>query len=136
MAKKSGLLGYLYLAGMVLVVIGCFLPLSSHFGGNLKGATAVSHIGDGGIMSISAILALVGAAAGIALCFVPVKNAKLLKLVSVIVSVAGGIYVVANTNSTAFKIAAKVTSAHIGLGMAVIIIGWVLALVGWVLHKD
>ncbi|MCR5725492.1 MAG: hypothetical protein K6G80_10445 [Treponema sp.] len=136
MAKKTSILGYLYLIGMALVVAGCFLPLSSHFGGNLKGVTAVSRIGEGGTLSIGAILALAGAAAGLVLCFIPVKNAKLLKLCAVLVSVAGGLYVVANTNGKALKFAASLTASHFGIGFYVIVIGWVLALAGWVLHKN
>lgn len=138
MAKKSGsLLGYLYLIGMALVVVGCFLPLSSHFGGNFKGATAVSRISDGGIIALGAVLALAGAVAGLVLCFVPVKNARLLKLVAVVVSLAGGVYVALNGPSVkVLKFAAKSGLANFGLGFYVIALGWVLALVGWVMHKN
>ena len=66
MAKKSNL--NLYLIGLVLVVIGCFLPLtaSKFFGG---GSSAFKAITNGsGDLKIGSILALGGAIAGIVFC--------------------------------------------------------------------
>ena len=64
MGKKSiNILSYLYICGMLLVVIGCFLPLSTGFGGHANGNSAFDYIGRNGkgVMKIGAILAFAGA---------------------------------------------------------------------------
>ena len=141
MGKKNSVLSYLYLIGMALVVIGCFLPLSTHFGGNANGNSAFSYItSDGkGIVKIGSILALLGAVAGVVFCFLKVKKVGLIKLVSLIVSIAGGVYVFFNTSDFAksmMKGVGKITKSAPGIGLILIIAGWVVALVGWILNRD
>ena len=140
MAKKSNL--PLYLIGMALVVIGCFLPLtaSKFFGG---GSSAFHAITDGsGDLKVGAILALGGAIAGIVFCFVSLKAKFPVKLISLIVSVAGGIYILLNYLNLApwarkaVSLLNKGTGTHIGIGLIVIIIGWVIACVGWLQTRD
>ncbi|MBR1722328.1 MAG: hypothetical protein IJ727_07605, partial [Treponema sp.] len=85
MARKGSSLN-LYLVGLALVVIGCFLPLtaSKFFGG---GSSAFKAITNGsGDLKIGALLALCGALAGIAFCFVSLKVKLPVKLLSLIVS--------------------------------------------------
>ena len=141
MAKKGSVVS-LYLIGLVLVVIGCFLPLtaSKFFGG---GSSAFNAITDGsGDLKVGAILALCGAIAGIVFCFVSLGVKLPLKLISLIVSIAGGIYVLLNYYNLApwakgiAKAFGKATGTHIGIGLIVIIIGWVVALVGWLQSRD
>lgn len=136
MSKKSGSLS-LYLIGMALVVIGCFLPLtaSKFFGG---GSSAFNAIVDGsGDLKIGSILALGGAIAGIVFCFVSVAGKLPVKLISLIVSIAGGVYVLLSYLNLApwaksfAKIAHKAVGTHIGIGLIVICVGWVIALVGY-----
>lgn len=136
MAKKSGLLGYLFVCGLALVVIGCFLPLSTTklFGMNGSSAFGIITSDGSGILKVGSILAFVGAVCGIVLSFVSVKNGGLLKLVSLIVSIAGGLYVFFNTSSAGRSIA-KAT-LNFGPGFYVILAGWIIALVGWVLYRD
>ncbi len=141
MGKKSGTLS-LYLIGLALVVIGCFLPLtaSKFFGG---GTSAFNAIVDGsGDLKIGSILALGGAIAGIVFCFVSLGTKLPVKLISLIVSIVGGIYVLLNYLNLApwakglVKMAHKAAGNHIGIGLIVIIIGWVIALLGWLKNKD
>lgn len=141
MGKKSGTLS-LYLIGLALVVIGCFLPLtaSKFFGG---GTSAFNAIVDGsGDLKIGSILALGGAIAGIVFCFVSLGTKLPVKLISLIVSIVGGIYVLLNYLNLApwakglVKMAHKAVGNHIGIGLIVIIIGWVIALLGWLKNKD
>ena len=140
MAKKNaGLVGYLYVVGLALVVIGCFLPLTTHFGGNANGATAVNRISKGGLLSVGAVLALAGAVAGLVCSFVRVKNGRLLKLVALALSIAGGLYVACNINGNQLKLlklASKITSSSFGIGFYIILVGWILALVGWLLKRN
>ena len=137
MAKKSNsVLGYLFVCGLALVVIGCFFPLSTTKLFGLNGSTAFSIItGDSnGILKVGSLLTFCGAVAGIVLSFVTVKNAGLLKLISLIVSIAGGLYVFFNMSGAGKQIA-KAT-LNFGPGFYVILVGWVIALVGWVLNRD
>ena len=141
MAKKSSsgaLLGYVYVVGLALVVIGCFLPLTSHFGGRANGATAVSRISKGGLVSVGAVLALIGAAAGIAVSFLRIKHVWLCKLGALLVSVFGGLYVLLNISGSQKQLisaAAKLTGSTFGIGFYVIIIGWLIAAAGAVLGR-
>ncbi|MCR4823387.1 MAG: hypothetical protein K5873_11020 [Treponema sp.] len=141
MAKKSVKIS-LYLIGLALVVIGCFLPLtaSKFFGG---GASAFDAIVDGsGDLKIGSILALGGAIAGIVFSFVSLGTKLPVKLISLIVSIVGGIYVLLNYLNLApwakglVKFAHKAAGNSIGIGLIVIIIGWVIALVGYFQNKD
>lgn len=141
MGKKSGTLS-LYLIGMVLVVIGCFLPLtaSKFFGG---GSSAFNAIVDGsGDLKIGSILALGGAIAGIVFSFVAISGKLPVKLISLIVSIVGGVYVwICYMNGGAlakglFKGALKVTGTKPGIGLIIILAGWVIALVGYFMKKD
>ena len=141
MAKKGSVCS-LYLIGLVLVVIGCFLPLtaSKFFGG---GSSAFSAITDGsGDLKVGAILALCGAIAGIVFCFVSLGAKLPVKLISLIVSLAGGVYMVLSYLNLApwaknvAKFANKAVGNHIGIGLIVILAGWVIAIVGYLQNKE
>lgn len=141
MARKGSSLN-LYLVGLVLVVIGCFLPLtaSKFFGG---GSSAFKAITNGsGDLKIGALLALCGAVAGIAFCFVSLKVRLSVKLIALIVSVVGGLYVwFSYMNGGAFlkgavKLGLKASGSRPGIGLVLIIIGWIIALLGWLKTRD
>ena len=141
MARKGSSLN-LYLVGLALVVIGCFLPLtaSKFFGG---GSSAFKAITNGsGDLKIGALLALCGALAGIAFCFVSLKVKLPVKLLSLIVSVVGGLYVwfsYMNGGTIlkgAVKLGLKATGSKPGIGLIIIIIGWIIALLGWLKTRD
>ena len=136
MAKKSGILSYLFVIGLALVVIGCFFPLSTTklFGANGSSAFQIITSDSNGILKVGAILTFVGAVCGVVLSFLAVKNSGLLKLFSLIASVAGGLYVFFNTSSTGRSIA-KAT-LNFGPGFYIILAGWIIALIGWVLYRD
>ena len=153
MGKKSiNILSYLYICGMLLVVIGCFLPLSTAFGGHANGKSAFDYIGSDGKgvmnMKIGAILAFAGAAVGFCLSLLKefsilkIKQLSLIKLVSLVLSIAGGVYVfikMYNTNGTLKDIAkgaGKLFKVAPGVGLILILAGWVIALVGWILNRD
>ncbi len=140
MSKKSPL--SLYLIGLVLVVVGCFLPLKAS-GWGFSGTNIIDVItADGSSdLKIAGILALAGAVAGIVFSFVALKGIPA-KLISLIVSVAGGIYLVIsflNINPWAKKLIRGLNSMfdmHPSYGFYLIIAGWVLALVGYFMNKD
>ena len=126
---------------MAIVVIGCFLPLVGTSFGN--GSSALKAITDGsGDLKVGSILALGGAIAGIIFCFVSLKSKLSVKLISLIVSIAGGAYVLLTYLNLApwakgfAKFAFKVTGTHPGIGLFVILAGWVIALLGWLKSRD
>ena len=145
MSKKSvNVVSFLYLIGMALTLIGCFLPLSTAFGKNVNGNSAfyyLQKISNGGVLPLASLLTILGAAAGIVLSFIAIKKAGLFKLISLVVSVAGGILVIFNYNNSSklakgiLKGATKVASMHMGIGLYLIIAGWIIALVGWILYR-
>lgn len=139
--KKVNVMDYLFLIGMIVTAVGFFLPLTSHFGGNANGNSAFSIItGNGkGLVKVGSIITLAGAVAGIILSFVNLgKSQKIAKLVSLIVSVAGGLYIFFNMSSLGkdiVKFAAKISSSGFGAGFYIIIAGWIIALIGRITSK-
>lgn len=139
MAKKSSF--NLFLIGMIVVAIGCFLPLTSSkiFGGSSSAFNAITADGSGAV-KIGAILAFLGAIAGIVFSFISVKGIPI-RLISLIVSIAGGIYVVISylnvggVGKSLMKGFAKATQTGPGIGLFVIIIGWILAIAGYIKNR-
>ena len=142
MGKKSNVLPLFYLIGMVLVVIGCFLPLTSNSTFGFKGSSAFDAItSDGnGILKIGSILAFIGAIAGVVFCFISIKGIPM-KMISLIVSIVGGLYVIISyLNQSDFakglnKFVGKVMGTKPGIGLVVIAIGWLIALYSVFLKK-
>ena len=140
MAKKSSI--SLYLIGMAVAVIGCFLPMTASkvFGGGSTVFDAVTS-GSSGSVAIGAILAMAGAVAGVVFSFISVKGVPV-KLISLIVSVAGGIYVaicylnLGGLGKSLIKLGAKVTQTGPGIGLFVIVIGWLIAVIGYMKNRD
>lgn len=139
MAKKNSV--NLFLIGMIVVAIGCFLPLTSSkiFGGSSSAFNAITASGNGAV-KIGAILAFLGAAAGIVFSFVSIKGIPV-RPVSLIISIAGGIYVaisymnVGGLGKSLIKGFAKATQTGPGIGLFVIIIGWILAIAGCIKNR-
>lgn len=141
MGKKKSVIG-LFLIGMVLVVVGCFLPLTSasNFGLNGKSAFDAITANGSGVLKVGSILALAGAVAGIVFSFVSVKGAPV-KLISLIVSMVGGAYVIINYLNVggiakhAIKFANSIAGTKPSIGLFVIIAGWILGIVGLLKSK-
>lgn len=141
MKKSKGSVFNLFLIGMVIVAAGCFLPLTSSkiFGGSSSAFNAITS-GGSGSLKIGAILALLGAFAGIIFSFVAVKGIPV-RLISLIVSIAGGIYVLVNylniggLGKSIVKGFARATQTGPGIGLFVIIAGWILAVAGYIKNR-
>lgn len=133
MSKKSGNLP-LYLIGMILVAVGFFLPIFKVSIGPFSGSTnGFDLVGSGNsMMKIAALLVFAGAVVGVICSFVDLLGkGGLLKLLGLVVSVAGGLYCFFNTSSTAHSILFKIVS----IGFYLIIAGWILALLGYLAGK-
>jgi hypothetical protein len=140
MAKKIDVKSYLYAIGMALVVIGCFLPLVSTRLGSSSSAFSIITKGSGsGVVRVGAILAMLGAVAGVALTFV---KGKMYKLVALVVSILGGLYVFVNYLNQSgaakgiMKGAAKIAGATPGIGVLLIVVGWIVALLGFFFSRE
>lgn len=128
MGKKVSM-NMLYLVGTALIVAGFILPMFK----GLFGATSngFDFIGSKfGMRTIGALLVIIGGACGLALNFVNVKNPSL-KLLAVLVSIAGGVLLVIfyNDNSIS-KFEGKQLIKHAYIGFYMLICGWVVALIG------
>lgn len=140
MAKKNSI--SLYLIGMAVVLIGCFFPLTSSSTFGFNGSNAFDAVVDGsGDLKVAAILAFVGAVCGVVFSFVSVKGVPV-KLISLIASVAGGIYMLLtylNLNPVAKNIGKglnKLMGTRPSVGLFLIIIGWIVAIVGYIKNKE
>ena len=140
MAKKIDVKSYLYAIGMALVVIGCFLPLvSTRLGGSSSAFSIITKGNGSGVVRVGAILAMLGAVAGIVLTFV---KGKIYKLIALVVSILGGLYVFVNYLNQSgaakgiAKFAAKASGAAPGIGVLLIVVGWIVALLGFFFTKE
>lgn len=127
--KNSGILS-LYFIGMVLTAAGFCLPIFSALKKSMNGFSFVTN--DFSIVSLGVLLIFIGAAAGAVLCFVTVKNARLLKLIALAASILGGIILIIRINDNAIsKFIGKQFLKHTAIGFYLIIAGWIAAAAGY-----
>lgn len=132
MAKKKKMsTGMLYLIGMALVVVGFFCPMFKAGPIEPNGLDFL-NFDNFGFVTIGGLLILVGAAAGVVLNFLNVKNRKTLQLAALVASIAGGVILVIGFNDNAiYKVIAKGFLKHVYIGFYVVLAGWVVGLVGF-----
>ena len=134
MASKKAGLAALYPLGAALTAIGFICPVFGKGRGAMNGFDLVTK--NSSAISIGVILVFAGAIAAIILCFLKVKNARLLKLVALVVSIVGGVILVVRMNDNAIsKLVGKGFLKHTAVGFYLIIVGWILSLVGFVKSK-
>lgn len=132
MAKKTGLLNYLYCCGMAITVIGFCCPIiKSKFLGIGANGFKLIDFGESSFVSIGAILIFCGAVAGIISQFVP--QLKSLKLIFLLASVAGGVILVLgfSTGGYVAKFIGKSLLKNISVGFYLVICGWIVACLGY-----
>lgn len=121
--EKKMSTGMLYLIGMALVVVGFFLPMFKAAPIEPNGL-AFLNFDNFGFVTIGGLLILVGAAAGVILNFLNVKNKKLLQLVALVASIAGGVILVIGFNdNTLYKAIAKGFLKYVYIGFYVVLAG-------------
>lgn len=142
MGKSKKSLNLLYLIGMALTLIGCFLPLTASKTFGMNGYSAFDSIsGNDKVMMVAAILVLIGAIAGVIFCFVAVKGVPM-KMISFIIALLGVLYVVfkrlfaSDAAKALAKFGNKVAGTKPSIGLICILVGLVLALVGMLMNKD
>ena len=132
MAKKQSSLNYVYLAGMLLVLLSYFLPLGSFLG--LKG-TLISTVQNGsGALQAGSLITFIGTLAGIAVFFV--YNKFIAKLTCYVITLAGFLYIYFNMGKFAKSVSKMIIrSSNIEIGAVLLIAGLVIALAGLILNR-
>ncbi|MBP3743687.1 MAG: hypothetical protein J6J00_11955 [Treponema sp.] len=136
MGKKVNLMSWLYCCGMLITAIGFCCPMiKGLFGSSANGFDFIKNIEDGGFVAIGALLIFVGAVAGIVAQFVP--QLKGLKLIFLLVSIAGGVILVIGflTNGGIYKAIGKQLLKRALFGFYLVIVGWIVACVGYFSKK-
>lgn len=136
MGKKVSVLSYLYLIGMALVAIGFCCPMvKGLFGSTANGFDFIKNAKEGGFVCIGSILIIAGALAGLAASVV--KPLSGLKLIFLLVSIAGGVVLVIGfyTGNAAYKFVGKHLLKSATYGLYLVVAGWVVALCGKFLSK-
>ena len=132
-SKKIGVSG-LYPLGAALTAIGFICPVFGKGRGAMNGFDLVTK--NSSAISIGVILVFIGAIAAIILCFLKVKNVRLLKLVALVLSILGGVILVVRMNDNAIsKLVGKGFLKHTAVGFYLILVGWILSLVGFIKSK-
>ena len=138
MGKKSSL-PLIYLIGVLLVAIGFCLPL---FQGKLLNVTAngfkfIHFDKNFGWSSIAALLIFCGAVVGALFCFISAgKSTSLLRLICIIVSIAGGvIFFIKYNDNGVTRALGKFNLKYMAIGLYMIFAGWVVGLIGAITNK-
>ena len=137
MAKKKSL-PLIYLIGMALVIVGFVCPIFeiSFFGLASASSNGFDFINfdNFGTTSIAALLIIVGAVLGLVSCFV--KKGGLLKLLGLVISIAGGVLLIISYSDNMFaKGIGKFFVDIATYGFYMILGGWILGLVGYFTNK-
>ncbi len=126
MAKPK--MNLLYVIGCAAIVIGFCIPMFKIGPFTVSG---LDYIGDFNSTTICALLVLCGGIAGLVCSFVPVKNAKLIKIIAVVAALVGMLLLFGVDSRLGFKILVKVAY----IGFYAVLAGIVLALAGALTEK-
>lgn len=134
MAKKSGGLSLIYLIGCALVIVGFICPMFKVLG-TVNGFDFMDFE-DFGLTTIAGILIFGGAVAGAVVAVLKGKGAKMLKLVCILVCIAGGVLLFVKMNDNAIlKAVAKGFFKRAQFGFYMVLAGWVVGLYGALTNK-
>lgn len=121
--------------GMALVVVGFICPVFDFFIGTLNGFDFI-NFKDFGTTSIGALLIIIGAVLGLVFCFVGGKNSGMLKLVGLLVSIAGGVVLIISYSGDVFSEGIGKFFIEVATyGFYMILAGWIVGVVGYVMKK-
>ena len=137
--KKSSALPLIYCVGMLATVVGFILPIFRKAIEVFDKTQVIFSMngfdlfGDGdSTMKIMVLLVFIGAAVGVLLSLLQnVSQARILRLVALVISIVGGVYCFLNVGDFVKEMAVKV----LFIGFYMIVAGWVVALIGWIMNK-
>ena len=144
MAKKKSKMELLYVLGMVLVVIGFCIPIFQFAIGKVNGFKLVGN-GDAA-SKIFTLLIFIGGVVGLALPFlqtvVKIPQARLLKIVALLISIVGlvGVIIISYNSKGAGLVRAFGAGKNVVtwifksfyVGAYMIILGWIVSAIGLV----
>ena len=134
--KSSGIISYLYLAGMAITTFGFCCPMFKGLFGSSANGFDFINFENGGFTTIGALLIFIGAVVGLAYAILPMLKIKLpsvdlVKTIAIIVSIVGGIVLVIGFQDNAiYKAIAKGLIKNANYGFYMVIAGWIVALIG------
>ena len=138
MGKKSSL-PLIYLIGVALIAIGFCCPL---FSGKVLKVTAngfkfIHFDKNFGWSSLAALMIFAGAVLGIVFCFVSAgKSTSLLRLIFILVSIAGGlIFFIKYNDNGVTRALGKFNLKYMAIGLYLIFAGWIVGLIGAITNK-
>ncbi|MCR5612292.1 hypothetical protein [Treponema sp.] len=139
MAKKASF-NLLYLIGMACIVVGFCLPMFAMGGGwfaDLTKTNGFSYItSKGGFVTCGALFIFIGGVLGLVECFIALGPQKMMKMLAIIISIAGGIILVIGFNQNImYKTIARGFLKCARVGFYTILAGWVLSIVGYLSEK-
>lgn len=134
MAKKLSL-PLIYMIGMALVVIGFICPVFDFWLVKANGFDFIDF-NNFGTTTIGALLIIIGAVLGLVFCFVGGKNSGMLKLVGLLVSIAGGVVLIIGYSGDVFSEGIGKFFVDVATyGFYMILAGWIVGVVGYVMKK-
>lgn len=132
MAKK-GSLPLIYMIGMALVVIGFICPVFDFWLATVNGFDFIDF-NNFGTTTIGALLIIVGAVLGLVFCFL--KNGSMMRLVGLLLSIAGGVVLIISYSGDVFSEGIGKFFIEVATyGFYMILAGWIVGVVGYVMKK-
>lgn len=138
MAKKSAKFPLIYLIGTVLIIAGFICPMFKGKGllGLTKNGFDFLNFDNFGTMTIAGLLIFCGAVLGAVIALLKAKGAKMLKLICILISIAGGVLLVIYfNNSWIGQVFGKGLFKHSYFGFWMICAGWLIGLYGALTNK-
>ena len=131
---------------MLLAAIGFCLPIFQFKAFGTHSITGFNLVGDGDTaVKIFTLLIFIGAVCGVVAAFLPIPQAKLLKVIALAVSIISFIVVMiilANSDAAGFvkwigagKKVSEMIFKSLFVGAYMIFGGWIIAIVGLVMNK-
>lgn len=137
--KASSKLGIIFLAGMVLSVIGFCCPMFKGLFGSTANGFKFINFDNSGFVTIGALLIFCGACLGVVAALLPmigIKVPSILGLCGLAVSIIGGIVLfIGFQDNGIYKAIGKHLLKNAQFGFYMIVAGWIVSVVGIVLKK-
>lgn len=137
--KSSNGLGYLFLAGMALTIIGFCCPMIKGLFGSSANGFKFINFDNSTFVTIGAMMIFCGACLGAVIALLPligikVPNTRTLGIIALAISIIGGLVLfIGFQDNGIYKAVGKHMLKNAMYGFYMVIAGWVVSLCGWIL---